>query len=397
MMPSPRARRARAGRRRPAAIAIATRQRRAEGPRLAAAARLALPPALLALLVLFALLPGCDRKPQLVPRGSDSTGAATADSVEIYLHAGQERWDFGDVESAVAFDARALFHELRRRKPSGWEGRARSLLDSIGVGSEIASQPCVMAVNFFSRSDPEGGSWPYVYWCDVGGPQVQGLDGSGLRLLKLAAHGFREGGPPAAAPPPEAAILYGRRAGAGVTPVLLVWGQAGPEGPLRLVQTLGPDSLGGIGSGQFESPADTGAVLVTRTYRPARGFDECGTCPHVYVTRRFHWGPQGFELVDERETPSPYASFVHFIEAMSASDLLQAMRLSADPSVVERAMQRGWGRRGLPWRVAPATNAGARQMTFFRGSEEAYRVHFEPRGDGWVISWFDTTSRVVVD
>jgi hypothetical protein len=206
-----------------------------------------------------------------------------------------------------------------------------------------------------------------------------------------AARGLAEGEDRTA----SVAALFGRRAGSGLQPLLMVWTHARADDPWKLTQSLGADSLGAIGTGSFES-RDTTLQLVTETYRATRGIDECATCPHAFRRRVFTWGPGGFNKVEDNELPSPYATFVHFLQALQAGDVQQAERWTSDRELVDRARRLDWDRpdKGT-WRVAPETDINASVMVFFRGPEEAYRIEFSPRDGGWVIQNFDATSRSV--
>jgi hypothetical protein len=154
---------------------------------------------------------------------------------------------------------------------------------------------------------------------------------------------------------------------------------------------MGPDSLGGTGSGQFDDHD-----LVTRTFGPTPYFDECATCPHVLHERRFEWGPQGFVRVDDRVVASPYATFTAFIAALIAGDRDTAQEQVADASLVEFARRYEWHDPALGrWRPAPGTEANAPEMVFFRGRTDAFRVMFQPRGARWVVLGFESTTRSV--
>ena len=76
---------------------------------------------------------------------------------------------------------------------------------------------------------------------------------------------------------------------------------------------------GATGEGEFQNGAD-GTVLVTRTFRTSSGFIECASCPHVQAERRFRWSDDQFTKVDEKITPTPYATFVRFIQSLRAAD-----------------------------------------------------------------------------
>ena len=77
-----------------------------------------------------------------------------------------------------------------------------------------------------------------------------------------------------------------------------------------MVQTLGPDSLGGVGTAEFVGQSDGGTGLEARTYRVTAGFDECPTCPHIYRTLRYEWGSEGFRKSSDETVNSPYYTFV---------------------------------------------------------------------------------------
>jgi hypothetical protein len=160
-------------------------------------------------------------------------------------------------------------------------------------------------------------------------------------------------------------------------------------------QTLGPDSLGGVGTAEFEVQGDTTIALVARTFRGLPRFEECATCPHVFTVRRFEWHGPSFLKTEERAVPSPYSSFVRFVLGVAANDG-SALRWCSGPEVLElaRNYDLGVAQRGI-WRAAPATDESAHEMVFFRGQQEAYRVGFEMRGDQWVISGITPTTRTV--
>ncbi len=341
----------------------------------------------LALCLAFAgSLAGCDRRPRLVPASADSLGAGD-DSVSILAREAMRQWESGQSEPAAATTARVVLARLSADPSDGWGERVRSLLDSLHVGAEVAGAGRAAVVNLFSRAEGESASWPYFYWGERDAVRMQPLEGRGMRLVDMASRGFEAAG---AGDSAQVAVLWGRRAAAGQQPLLLTWRHA-PGGRWDLSQTLGPDSLGGTGSGQFE-----GRVLVTRTFRATPWFDECATCPHVYWERRFGWGPQGFVREDERMVPSPYATFAAFLGALVAGDRDAAERFVADASLVEFARRYEWHDPALGrWRPAPGTEANSPEMVFFRGRSEAFRVTFQPRGAGWVVLGFEATTRSV--
>lgn len=345
----------------------------------------------------LALLPGCQRRTRFEPLKADSTAAVSVDSLKLMARDLQAKWDQADAgEEAARLSARYLLEDLRARMridPAlSWESRARALLDSLGVGAETASERCALIVNFFARSDPGQGSWPWLFWCGGKGVLAQALEGRSLKLHSLAARGLW-GDPPAPPGPPGVAVLFARRSASGQQPLAMAWSLAG--GRASLDQTLGPDSLGGTGTGNFEFPADTTIELVTRTYRGAPRFEECATCPHLYRLYRFRWVDAGFERVSLEIVPSPYSTFVEFVQALAADDRATASQLVTDSAWLDAARRLQWGAAKGAWRVAPSTDETAREMVFFRGKEEAYRVSFESRYGQWLISGFSATTRSV--
>jgi hypothetical protein len=254
------------------------------------------------------------------------------------------------------------------------------------------SAPCALAANFFSRSDPTAGSWPWVYWCDGTEVRTQAVDGQGMSLVGLAARGLSSE-PAAPTGPRGIAALFARRGGGGQQPLLLAWRVAGDR--LELAQTLGPDSLGGVGTGAFETVDDSVLVLGTRTWRPTPRFDECGTCPHVFHQRRFRWGLEGFERVEDVVVPTPYVAFVELIQALTAGDRDGALERVTHPALVESARRAGWAAVKGPWRAAPGSDERGDELVFYRGAGEAWKVRFGRRGDGWLVDSFEPTTRVI--
>lgn len=337
---------------------------------------------------LFALA-GCTRRTELVPASADSTRAAASDSFAVLAGQATDRWEAGVDDEAASLSARVVHHALTVRMNAPWAERARGVLDSLGIGAEAAGNARATVVNMFSRSDPEGPSWPYLFWHQGDGVHLQPIDTRGLHLAEVATRGFDHDDTPRDSA--MTAVLWGKRAGGGQQPMLTVWRYA--HGRWDLAQTLGPDSLGGIGSGEFAA-GDSSTQFTARTFRPAPYFDECPTCPHVYRARRYSWGPDGFARLDDRLVPSPYSTFTAFIGALASNDRDRALPLVADPSLLEFARRFDWQNPGKGrWRVAPATDESATQMVFFRGQKEAFRVTFEPRDGDWVIAGFEPTQR----
>lgn len=344
--------------------------------------------ALLALAGLVVLASGCGRRRQVEFPVSDSLATATSDSSAIRVRGAQQAWEVaGGGEAAARASAAVVASMLPPELPEDWASRTQGFLDSLGIGAEIAADGHAMAVNFFSRSDPADGSWPHLFWNGRRGVESGPLAGGSMRLLALASRGLAA---PAGADSAGAAValLFDRRARLGSEPYLMLWSRR--AGRWDVAQTLGPDSLGGAGTGEFVAGPDT-LALVTRTYRTSRGFDECPTCPHVYRVRRFAWERDGFVRRSDEEAPSPYSTFVRFVQALQADDRAAAEALVSDHALADAARRQGLGQaRGL-WRVAPSTDETARRMVFLRGTTEAYDVVFVQSESGWRIDGIETT------
>src|SRR5262249_13755525 len=290
------------------------------------------------------------------------------DSLAILARMATQQWESGQQpEQAAAVSARVIRARLDLDPgAANWNERTRSLLDSLGIACEVAGSGNAVVVNLFSRAEVDGASWPYFFWKETDGVRQQPLEGRNMRLLDAMTRGF-DGG--AAGDSAQLAVLWGKRSGSGQQPLLLTWRHA-RGGRWDLAQTLGTDSLGGTGNGQFDD-GDRG----TRTHHPTPHVDECPPCPHVLHERRFHWDPQGFARTDDRIVASPYATFTAFVAALVAGDRDEAQNQVADPSLVEFARRYEWHDPALGrWRPAPGTEANAPEMVFFRGRTDAFRV-----------------------
>ncbi len=337
---------------------------------------------------LAAAAAGCDRTPQLLPAGADST-KVKRDTLAILARRASERWDAGDDEQGSAMSAGVVLQALRLRPNAPWPQRAKGFLDSLGVASEVAGDQRAIVVNMFSRARGADASYPYLFWHDES-PRMQALEATDLHLADVAARGFTPESKPSDTA--QVAVLWGRRAGPGQQPILMVWRYA-KGGRWNLAQTLGPDSLGGTGTGEFTGERSN-AGLDVRTYRPTPYFEECATCPHVMHERTWVWGTDGFTRTADDVVPSPYAAFTSFVQALVAGDRARAARYVADPALIDFAYRFEWQvpSRGR-WRLAPASDESLTAMIFLRGTSDAYRVAFQARDGDWVVSGFEPTVR----
>ena len=337
---------------------------------------------LVALALALTIMASCTRKTTLIEEDANTAAVVSMDSLAALMRDVEQAWDSqADDARAASLTGLALYEDLRRRPPAQWRGRAEELLDSLGVGVETAGGACGLIVNLFVRSDPSRGSWPAFYWCE--GPQTywQEIEGKGMGLVAMTIGKDTS----AVRAPTRAAALFTRAKGSRQEPVLYAWTRRPKEQRWKISQTLGPDSLGGFGTGTFAT-ADTTIELVARTFRTPRGWEECNACPHLDREHRFRWGPNGFERVADRDVSSTYSTFVHFIDELMRADSAASLRVS-DPALLDMAIQLEWNRSKGTWRIAPATESRGAELTFLRGSQEAYRVTFRPEGDeDWLIT-----------
>jgi hypothetical protein len=351
------------------------------------------PRAVMVLLLTLAAVPGCDRSPRFVGESHDSTSVMTPDSFAVAVdavRAGWESQDQRDDGSAARATARLLLSDLRMRDDVPIDRRARQLLDSLAFGAEIAGRGELAVVNLFATSDPDGGSWPYLYWHDQDGVRVQAVEGSGMRLADASTR------PSGTTPPaPQAAALFTRAAGGGQRPLVFVWRRRGDAKEWSLFQTLGPDSMGGVGTARFVTAGPDSAVLEARTWARTPGFEECPSCPHLYRNRRFRWDDNGLSTVSNELEETPYVAFVRFIQALGVGDRDLAMERAVNGETIEAAQQLGLQEKRGVWRVAPGIEEPGADMTFLRGPREAYRVRFTRDRGKWQVASIEPTNRAL--
>jgi hypothetical protein len=334
---------------------------------------------------LAALASGCQPRRRYDPIPADSTAVSPFDSLAITLREAAESWSDGGGETAAEATAQALARDLERRPDDVPHVRAQTLLDSLGIGAEVAGDGRVVAVNLFSRSEPGAGTWPYLLWREDAVVRHRGVSGQGLQLVDVATRSRDERWS-------AVALLFSRRAGSGRQPFVLVYGRP-RAGAWTPQQSLGADSLGGFGEARFTARTDTSAMLASTAWSATPRFEECSTCPHVVIESAFAWGPQGFHRVSRTETPSPYATFVRFVEAMATGDVERSALLAVDAATLDSARVHGLGESRGRWRVAPGTNERSTRMVFYRGGREAYAVTFTRLGESWLVQHIAPTSR----
>ncbi|NOT34942.1 MAG: hypothetical protein HOP12_12330 [Candidatus Eisenbacteria bacterium] len=339
---------------------------------------------------------GCDNRPRFVPPGGDSLGGAPVDSFSRTARAARERWeaDGGADGAAARLTAALLAYDLELKPEFALAPRIRQLLDSLGFGVEVVEDDAVALVNMFPRSDPTATSWPRLVWRDSLRVRTQAVEGGGMRLSDLSL------GPPSRPQSDTSAVqaagLFLRSGPAGPQPIVFVWRRAPRAGVWRLYQTLGPDSLGGTGTASFVPSDGESPALASRTWSRTPGFEECASCAHLFRKYEFHWGIEGFSRASEATEPSPYATFVRLVQALSIPDDELAREQLGDPSLIDVARGLELGARRANWRMAPgAEGAPGDELVFYRGPNEAYRIRFMRSFGVYRVTSIDTTRRAI--
>ena len=156
--------------------------------------------------------------------------------------------------------------------------------------------------------------------------------------------------------------------------------------------------LSGVGSAEVSvvraKEGGVPRIAVTRAVLPNPLFDECSSCPHLEGDLTYRIAGAALVIEKRRPQATPYAAFVHFVEALSAGDSDGAFLNAANADVVSQGRNLGLDRlpRGGRWRIAPGYSANSLDQVYLRGDEGAVRVLTAPGDSGFVVtSIFPTT------
>jgi len=194
---------------------------------------------------------------------------------------------------------------------------------------------------------------------------------------------------------------------------LLVTGQrkspAGPQPAAWLFRVPTSDStavlepegtwgLSGVGSPDVEIVRVAGKtaprLAVSRAVLPNPLFDECASCPHLQGDLTYRIDGQALVVETRKPQDTPYASFVHFVEALASGDEHAMFAYAANPDVVSQARALGLDRRASAgrWRIAPGSSAASLDQIYLHGEDGAYRVLAAPGDSGFVITSISATT-----
>jgi hypothetical protein len=156
--------------------------------------------------------------------------------------------------------------------------------------------------------------------------------------------------------------------------------------------------LSGVGSPDVEIvrvPGKTAPrVAVTHAVLPNPLFDECASCPHLQGDLTYRVDGAALVIETRKQQDSPYASFVHLVEALAAGDEHGMFAYAANADVVNQARALGLDKRASAgrWRIAPGSEAASLDQIYLHGEDGAYRVLAAPGDSGFVITSISATT-----
>ena len=137
---------------------------------------------------------------------------------------------------------------------------------------------------------------------------------------------------------------------------------------------------------------DRPEIVTWSADRPDSAFQTCAGCPRILVERTFTEHDQGFELHDSRIVPSPWSSFVLFVDLLRHGNRAGASRLLRDPTRLQAAVAAGWGlpSRGIAWKLeyTEANQPWPRWLAIRHLAGKGrplYIVHFALQEGRWII------------
>jgi hypothetical protein len=294
----------------------------------------------------------------------------------LALLAGSEADSLGEVESRAyaLFDriARRSFEALGSRRMAGARGVV-AVFDSLGVPVEFAQDaelPQFCAITYFHPRFAGHVAVTYLYWWRGEELKWQRLLLTGGKSLQMDV--WWTGNDLA---PYEVGLLDRRRTGdtretfftfLRMSRLGDFWGviqygrravDLGGRGPARLVD-LNDDAIPELAS-WVESAPDPRFVVDPHL-------------PPLLSERLWQRTDSGFVLFDRRTVPTPFATFVLFLRALTAGETATARALVATPAVLTRARALGLGtvRAKGSWQAlqSPTVDRWNHRMSFLYGT-----------------------------
>ena len=352
----------------------------------------------LAVSLLVALAAGCGERRQETATSRFHTPADTVEALALdverqYLLAAEDSVSRGELGPAVEEAVRKLLVKIVRDRPAmGWNATdLEGAIQERGLIGEVREldhdeAPWLVTVSGPRRPTPVDFSWlvnPQTGTVRPIFPEpfrnpfqlVVWPDSAGRRLLVTG----RRRSP--AGPQPAAWLFRVPKADS----TSLLW----PEGSW---------GLSGVGSAEVNIVrAKEGAVpriAVTRAVLPNPLFDECSSCPHLEGDLTYRIDGAALVLEKRRAQATPYAAFVHFVEALTSGDSDGAFLNAANADVVSQGRNLGLDHlpRGGRWRIAPGYPATSLDQVYLRGDEGAVRVLTAPGDSGFVVTSISPTT-----
>lgn len=265
-------------------------------------------------------------------------------------------------------------------------------LDSMGMDTELAVDPELPEFALLLVHNPHrrtASSVGYLYWFRGNDLREQGIVFVGARSPKLRAWWSGEEEYPYSA----GIVTEDLAAGGMFDLVFLRLSRSGAFWALIQYAGHGPD-LGGPGVAEWVDVNRDGRPEIVTWSRtnPDSTFDPCSDCPRLLTERSFVERELGFEVLESRLVPSPYATFTLFIRLLREGNRTAAARLLADPARIDAALSLGWGtRRGRGvWKteyVEPGQGWPRWLAMRFDGPKGPVRyiVHFTLKEGRWLI------------
>jgi hypothetical protein len=351
------------------------------------------------MLLLATLLPALARAQTLKP------WSPPADSFHTWASEAKSRFKAATGDSATGANYRAYeLVGLMARRVLRSLGPANLIqayavepvLDSLGLDVDVRVDPVtpnfvlVMARNPYRFTAVGVG---YLYWYRGADLRMQGVLFKGTRRPTMRA--WWTGKP---AYPYEWAVIGEVPGDDALDFTLFRLSPTGSEWVIQQDEGRTP-MLGEPGEASWTDINEDGApeLMSWTRGRTDSLFVECSDCPKLVTERVFVEGPEGFEMLDARLLPSPYASLVLFVRFMRDRKVTSAARLLADPARVKEAEALGfgvtkgrgtwsveYGEPGVPWAHWLAVRFdGPRGV-------KRYIVHFVQKEGHWLIQdWIE--------
>jgi hypothetical protein len=352
----------------------------------------------LAVLSLVACAAGCGTRKQETTTEfhppADTVEALALEVERQYLEAAGDSTSGGELGSRVESAVRSLLVEIvnRDRPAAGWQATdLEGAIQQRGLVGEVREldhdkTPWLVTISGPGRPTAVDFSWlvnPATGGVRPISPEpfrnpyqlVVWPDSAGRRLL----------------------VTGRRRSPAGQQPA--AWLFRVPQADsTSLVWPEGSWGLSGVGSAEVNivrlKAGGAPRIAVTRAVLPNPLFDECPSCPHLEGDLTYRIEGPALVIEKRRAQATPYAAFVHFIEALSAGDSDGAFINAASADVVSQGRSLGLDHlpHGGRWRIAPGSSATSIDQIYLRGDEGAVRVLSAPGDSGFVITSISPTT-----